>query len=271
MHPEVGHVPWGKGGSAPIHLTTGPLGRVSGSACNSTARQGGMAEAAGPPGEAGRAPALRDQTPSMKLKVTQRVSAAAQNNTWHAAVGDRHPALVWAPRGLLPPARPSVRPGRSNTGAISVLGGPGKAGRQPRGEALRQTPRAHLRGTRPGAPSCCWPGAGLARPRPHPGGGARVWAQRLAGGTSEGGHWCWRAGRAARAGLVAGTPPRRRPRRPHLKAQDGDGHEPCGARSRGGRRRPSSRTGPARAGPQPDLPRENRGNQSRPQGSGSAS
>lgn len=171
--------------------------------------------------------ALRDQTPSMKLEVTRRGSAAAHDNTRHAVVGDRHPALMWAPRGLPPPARPSVRPGRSNTGAISVLGGPGKAGRQPRGEAPRRTPRAHLRGTRPGAPSCWRPGG----PRPHPGGGARVWAQRPAGGTSEGGHWCWRAGRAARAGLVAGTPPRRRPRRPHLKAQDGDGHEPHSGRS----------------------------------------
>lgn len=108
---------------------------------------------------------------------------------------------AWRPFNVAAHGRPHppVRPARSSTGGVSVLGSPAAAG--------GRGPGAHLRRRRP------------ARPRPPPRRALPAGAGARAAAAAASGRWSWRAGRAARSGLVAGTPPRRRPRRPHLKAE----------------------------------------------------
>ena len=124
---------------------------------------------------------------------------------------------------MCPRPAPPLRSGHNSTGVTSGLSGLGKEGRRPRGEALHRFPFAHLQRARRGPRGWWWPDVCLARPPLHTCAEARVWAGRPACVPSVSDRWCWRAGRAARSGLSAGTPPGERSHRPHLQAQDGAG------------------------------------------------
>lgn len=179
------------------------------------------------------------KSPSTKWEVTKR-NMESRSSTWHPLPkqhtpyrrGGLAPRFNWGtlqepqplpPRSKQPPCPRPAHPFRSvhnSTGAISVLSGPGRAGRRPCGEALPRFPFAHLQRAVRGPRGCGWLAVGLAHPlqRCHE---ARVWAGRPASVPSATGRCCRRAGRAAHSGLCAGTPPGTRARPPHLKAEDG--------------------------------------------------